>query len=89
VHYVPLARVCVTTTFNGVPFGAQIAWLSCSSTGMLLARTRVAAVIHWPVTHGIGLPGGTVNGQPAIVYGADWVTIGCPLTFTRGLVTVG
>ena len=31
----------------------------------------------------------TLNGQPATVYGAVIVTVGCPLTSTRGLGAVG
>ena len=60
---------------SGVPFGAQMAWLSCRSTGIPLALTRVAAVTHCAVTHGEGLLL-TLNGQPAMVYGAGWVTMG-------------
>jgi hypothetical protein len=61
---------------NGVPLGVQTAWLSNSNTGMPSDSTRVAALTHWPVTQGKGLPGGTVKGQPATVYGAGCVTIG-------------
>ena len=46
-----------------LPFGAQTAWLSWSSTGTPPACTRVAAFTHWAVTHGRG-PVGVVNGQP-------------------------
>lgn len=31
--YVPVTRVCVTVISSGVPVGAQMAWLSMSSTG--------------------------------------------------------
>src|SRR4029077_10582333 len=57
-------RNCVSTMFTPVPFGTQIAWLSCSNTGKPPESTRVAAVIHWAVTHGIGVTPAT-NGQPA------------------------
>jgi hypothetical protein len=62
--------------FTGVAFGTQMAWLSCNSTGTPPARTRMAAVTHWAVTQGKGMPAGVVNGQPAMVWGAGWVTTG-------------
>jgi hypothetical protein len=40
------------------------------------------------VTQGTGPPV-TLNGQPAIVYGAVIVVTGCPLTITRGFGAVG
>src|SRR5689334_17361040 len=74
---------------SGVPVGAQIAWLSSSSSGWPLEVTRVAELTNCAVTHG-PLPavgGGSV--QPAITYGLAMVTVGMPLTVTRGLGTVG
>ena len=71
-----------------MPFGAQIAWLSISTNGCPLEVTRVAATIHCAVTHGTGPPL-TLNGQPATTYGAAIVTVGWPLTSTRGFGTVG
>ena len=60
---------------SGVPFGAQIAWLSNNNTGIPPTKTRVAAVTHWPVTHGTGDPE-TLNGHPATAYGAGIVATG-------------
>ena len=37
---------------SGVPVGAQVAWLSCSSTGWPIEVTRAAAVVHCAVAHG-------------------------------------
>jgi hypothetical protein len=49
--------------------------------------TRVAATVHWPVTHGIGLVP-VMNGQPAMTHGAVICTVGWPLTSTRGFGAV-
>jgi hypothetical protein len=68
-NYIPITRGCVTAIINGVPFGAHIAWLSMSNTGMPKDLTRIAPVTHWAVTHGTGDPD-TLNGQPATTYGA-------------------
>jgi hypothetical protein len=65
-NYVPITLVCVDNIINGVPFGAQIAWLSMSSTGIPPAVTRRAAVTHCAVTQGLGAPD-TLKGQPATV----------------------
>jgi hypothetical protein len=86
--YIPETLVWVATINRGVPFGVQMAWLSNNNTGIPFDRMRVAPVTHWAVTHGTGLPE-TLKGQPATVYGDDWVTMGWPLTVTRGFVTVG
>jgi hypothetical protein len=64
--YIPFTRTWVATIDTGVPFGAQTAWLSWSSTGMPIERTRTAPVTHCAVTHGTGDPE-TLKGQPAIV----------------------
>ena len=58
------------------------------TTGCPFDVTRVAATTHCPVIHGDGAPD-TLNGHPAIAYGAAIVTVGCPLTSTRGLGEVG
>jgi hypothetical protein len=86
--HIAVTRVCVVTINSGVPFGAQRAWLSRSSTGCPFDVTRVAAVVHVAVTHGDGAPL-TLNAQPATTYGAVIVVIGCPLASTRGLGAVG
>ncbi|MDF3308901.1 hypothetical protein P3H15_28200 [Rhodococcus sp. T2V] len=73
---------------TGVPFGAHTAWLSISTIGWPLDVTRIAATVHSPVTHGIGLVPVT-KGQPAIAYGADISTVGWPPTSTREFGMVG
>jgi hypothetical protein len=65
--YIPVTLVWVIVISSGVPLGAQMAWLSNSNTGIPLEVMRVAAVTHWAVTHGSGLPTGVVNGHAAIV----------------------
>ena len=50
--------------------------------------TRVAAVIHCAVTHGVSTPPGA-NGHPATTNGAVITTVGWPLTMTRGFGAVG
>src|SRR5262245_20010122 len=82
-----VTRVCVTVISSGVPVGAQIAWLSSSSRGWPLEVTRVAAVTNCAVIQGplAAVGGGRV--QPATTYGVGKVTVGIPLTVTRGLVT--
>jgi hypothetical protein len=68
VHFffhIPVTRVWVTVIISGVPLGAQIAWLSKRSTGTPLDKTRVAALTHCAVTHGLGAPE-MLNGQPAM-----------------------
>jgi len=49
----------------GVPLGVHTDWLSIRTSGWPLDITLVAATVHCPVTHGIGLLPVT-NGQPAI-----------------------
>ena len=77
VPHMPVTRVCVATISSGVPFGMHVAWLSISKTGIPFDITRVAALIHWAVTQGIGAPE-TLKGHPAITYGAGCITIGWP-----------
>jgi hypothetical protein len=86
--HIAVTLVCAATTSSGVPFGAQIAWLSMSSSGCPFDVTRVADVIQFAVTQGDGAPL-TLNAQPATAYGALIVAVGCPLTETRGFGTVG
>jgi len=68
---VPTTRGWFTGTVGG-PFGdcwalRQRPLLVWSRAGVPLTSTRVAGVSHWMRTHGIGVLGGTVNGQPAIM----------------------
>ena len=77
------------TMTSGVPVGAQIAWLSSNRSGCPLDVTRVAPVIHWAVTQGPLAAGGGGSVQPATTYGVASVTVGWPLTVTRGFGTVG
>jgi hypothetical protein len=86
--HIPVTLVCVARIITGVPFGAQTAWLSNNKTGIPLEVTLVAAVTHWAVMQGLGAPE-ILNGHPATINGAGRVTMGCPLTITRGFVTVG
>jgi hypothetical protein len=86
---VAVTRVWVTAMISGVPVGAQIAWLSSSKSGWPFDVTRNALVTHCAVTQGpLPAVGGGIA-QPATTYGADTVTVGCPMTVTRGLGTVG
>jgi len=73
----------------GVPVGAQIAWLLCTTNGCPLDKTRVDPLTHCAVTHGPLAVGGGGKVQPATTYGAVISTVGCPLTVTRGLGAVG
>jgi hypothetical protein len=50
---------------------------------------RVAAVVHWPVTHGPLAAGGVGRVQPATMYSPVTKTVGCPETNTRVLTAVG
>src|SRR3954462_2727304 len=84
-----MTRICAATTISGVPVGTQMAWLSINRTGWPLERMRVEPVIHWAVTHGPFAIMGGGNKQPATTYGAVILTMGCPLTVTRGFGTVG
>jgi hypothetical protein len=61
---------------NGVPVGAQIAWLLCTTSGWPLDKTRVVPVSHCALTHGpfAAVGGGSV--QPAIMYGDVINTVG-------------
>ena len=72
-----------------MPVGAQVAWLSCNNTGCPLEVTRVAALTNCAVTQGPLAAAGGGNVQPAIAYVVGSVTIGWPLTNTRGLGAVG
>jgi hypothetical protein len=69
--------------------GAQMAWLSSKSSGTPFDKTRVAEVTHCAVTQGPLAAGGGGSVQPATTYGLARVTVGWPLTITRGLGTVG
>jgi hypothetical protein len=81
---VPVTRVCVETIMRGVPVGTQIAWLSSSSNGCPPEVMRVAEVIHCAVTHG-PLPAiGGGMAQPAMTQASAIVSVGMPLTVTRG-----
>lgn len=76
---------------TGVPLGAQIAWLLCTSKGCPLERTRSVPVggSGWAVTHGPLAAGGGGNVQPTTAYGEVTSTVGWPQTSTRGLGVVG
>src|SRR5688500_12529513 len=84
-----LARICVATMVVGVPVGAQTAWLLCTRRGCPFETTRVVPTSHCAVTQGPLAAGGGGNVHPATTYGAASVTVGCPLTVTRGFGTVG
>jgi hypothetical protein len=56
-------------------------------TGLPLARTRAAPVIHCALAHG-GVEV-VASEHPATTYGVASVTTSCPLTLTRGESTVG
>ena len=84
-----VTRGCVITIIKGVPVGAHIAWLLCTTSGWPLESTRTLPISQFAVTQG---PLATVGGgkvQPAIRYGPAMVTVGWPLTMTRGLGMVG
>jgi hypothetical protein len=74
---------------NGVPVGTQMAWLSISNTGIPLDRMRTDPVTNCAVMQGPFAAMGGGNAHPAITYGVGMFTMGCPLTRTRGLGTVG
>jgi hypothetical protein len=74
---------------NGVPVGAQIAWLDTNRSGCPLDVTRTEPVVNCPVTQGPLPFGGGGNAQPATMYGVVISTVGWPLTVTLGLGTVG
>jgi hypothetical protein len=61
---------------NGVPVGAQIAWLLCTINGWPFDVTRVVPVNHCAVTQGpfAAVGGGSV--QPATTYGDVINTVG-------------
>src|ERR1041385_866018 len=86
MYHAPVTRVCSATMFTPVPFGVQMAWLSCNRSGKPPDVTRVPPVIHCAVTHGTGEPL-TLKGQPAIIQGSGCCTVGWPETVTRGLGT--
>src|SRR5690348_7427314 len=87
--HIAVARIWLATTSNGVPVGTQIAWLSNNSNGCPLEVTRVAAVTNCALTQGPFAPGGGGSAQPTINHGAAIVTVGWPLTITRGFGVVG
>jgi len=66
-----------------------MAWLSSNNSGCPFEVTLVAAVTNCAVTHGPLAAGGGGSAQPATTYGEAMVTVGCPLTSTRGFTTVG
>ena len=75
---------------SGVPVGTQVAWLSSSNNGWPFEVSRVAAVVHCAVTQGGWVPDDSAGSvQPATIYDAATVTVGMPITFTRGFGTVG
>src|SRR5260370_832596 len=41
ISHIPVTRGCVTTITRGVPVGAQIAWLLCTTSGCPFESTRV------------------------------------------------
>jgi hypothetical protein len=84
-----LTRVWVMAIINGVPVGAQIAWLLCTTSGWPLDMTRVVPINHCAVTHGPFAVGGGGKVHPATTYGAVVNTVGWPLTVTRGFGAVG
>ena len=76
-------------TINGVPVGAQMAWLSINSTGTPSTKTRVALSTNCAMMQGPFAAGGGGKAQPATTYGAAIVTTGWPLTRTLGSGAVG
>lgn len=82
-------RVCVTAMINGVPVGAQVDVLLCTTNGCPFDRTRVVPLDHSAVTHGPLPLGGGGSAQPATTYGGVINTVGMPFTSTRGLGAVG
>src|SRR6185312_7772690 len=86
--HIAVTRAWLATISSGVPVGAQIAWLSNSSSGWPLEVTRVAAVTNCALTHGPFAAGGGGSAQPATSHGAGIVTLGWPLTVTRGFGAV-
>src|SRR5689334_17572723 len=83
-----VTRIWLATISSGVAVGAHIAWLSKQSSGCPLEVTRIEPLTNCAVTQGPLAAGGGGNAQPAITQGADRLTVGCPLTVTRGLGTV-
>ncbi len=73
----------------GVPVGTHVPWLDCTSSGCPRDVTRTVPLTHCADTQGPFPFGGGGNVQPAIAYGDVKSTVGCPLTRTRGLGTVG
>jgi hypothetical protein len=74
--YVAVARVWVTVISNGVPEGAQMAWLLSTTSGWPFEVTRVDPTVHCAVTHGPLAAGGGGRAHPATTYGAAIVTVG-------------
>jgi hypothetical protein len=87
--HIAVTLVCDAITIVGVPVGAQIAWLENTSSGWPSDVTRVDPTTNCAVTHGPLAAGGGGNPHPAIAHGAVSVTVGWPLTSTRGFGTVG
>ena len=79
----------MTRIKSGVAVGAQSDMLLCTTSGCPFDKTRTVPVSHCAVTQGPFAAGGGGNAQPATTYGAVVNTVGCPLTMTRGLGTVG
>jgi len=61
---VAVTLVCAAAISSGVPLGAQVAWLSCKSSGCPFDVTRVAADTQVAVMHGDGAPL-TLKAHPA------------------------
>src|SRR5215471_7175065 len=81
-------RVCVTRIMRGVPVGAHIEVLDCTTSGWPFDNTRVDPVIQVAVTHGPLAAMGGGSAHPATTNGAAMVTVGCALTITLGFGTV-
>ncbi len=73
---------------NGVPVGAQVAMLLCTTNGCPFDSTRVVPLLHIAVTQGPLPLGGGGSAQPATTYGGVINTEGMPLNNTRGFGAV-
>jgi hypothetical protein len=69
--------------------GVQIAWLVSNNSGWPSDVTRTEPVVNCAETHGPFPAVGGGNVQPATTYGAVSVTVGWPMTTTRGFGVVG
>jgi hypothetical protein len=87
--HMALTRGWVTRMSSGVPVGAQMDVLLCTTNGCPFESTLVVPLSHCPVTQGPFAPGGGGNVQPATTYGAMIKVVGWPLTVTQGFGTVG